>query len=300
MLTTPPEEVSLSQAAAISGVSEKTIRNRIAAGKVQARKEQLAGGGEAWRILRSSLASGGSEWAPEKRPEVPEPPPERQERQIPESPEGSATRNQSHNSHRAEEPANPLHYHAPSPPLHKDAQEPPDTPNPSRDLQGAESLTQNSTPPAPAAQDGLEPPDAPDAVFTSSQAYETEVLHEEAGRGDRDEDVRILDHRVTRLEFVTLLRQANENNQLLAEQNRQLVERLDAMTREQEATRAELALLREQLTEFAGRPVPTVKEIAAYVKQELAPLIAEATQTQPPVPPGKPRPWWKFWDISFD
>ena len=48
-------DLSVTEAAAIAGVSEKTLRKRIKNGEVTATKEKLAGGGWAWRVARGSI-----------------------------------------------------------------------------------------------------------------------------------------------------------------------------------------------------------------------------------------------------
>lgn len=50
-----PEFLTVSQAAAALGVSEKTLRKRIASGAVAAVREKLPGGGWAWRVDASRL-----------------------------------------------------------------------------------------------------------------------------------------------------------------------------------------------------------------------------------------------------
>ncbi len=48
-------DLSVTEAAALAGVSEKTLRKRIACGEVQAKRETLAGGGWAWRVAADSI-----------------------------------------------------------------------------------------------------------------------------------------------------------------------------------------------------------------------------------------------------
>ena len=47
--------MTVSQAAAVEGVSEKTLRKRITSGKVTAKRVELDAGGWAWRVAPDSL-----------------------------------------------------------------------------------------------------------------------------------------------------------------------------------------------------------------------------------------------------
>ncbi len=63
-----PEYLTVSQAAARLGVSERTLLKRIKSGEVQAVKRPLDGGGVAWRVLLNSDRAGSEmESAPEAR-----------------------------------------------------------------------------------------------------------------------------------------------------------------------------------------------------------------------------------------
>ncbi len=55
------EWLTVSQAAALVGVSEKTLRKRIAKGEIKAEKVKLSAGGWAWRVEASRLEAHGIE-----------------------------------------------------------------------------------------------------------------------------------------------------------------------------------------------------------------------------------------------
>lgn len=61
--------LTINQAAAVLGVSEKTIRNRIGTGMIPARKVSLPAGGASWRIDREWIQANAP---PERVPELPE------------------------------------------------------------------------------------------------------------------------------------------------------------------------------------------------------------------------------------